>query len=248
MEKIKTNKFLTIIVAIVLGFFIFRFSNVLANKSISLFENKFELSFYTENVVMKLYMLIMSIIVILLINKGSLKNYGFRGTKNFNYFRMSWVTILITLITFIVGGIIFLGILSHLFPMENNKSLPKPSSLIEMVLTVWIWSSLCEEVLVRGLVQGFIGHLKQKVFWKISLSVLVSGLFFGSMHLFLLNAGMGVWFVGLIFFNTTIIGLLAAYYREKSESLIPPFLVHFLANVVLSIPLIIATLFEIKIS
>jgi len=44
-------------------------------------------------------------------------------------------------------------------------------------------------------------------------------------------------FVQLCFF-TKIIGSLAAYYREKSNSLILAFIVHFMANVVGSLPLI----------
>ena len=48
--------------------------------------------------------------------------------------------------------------------------------------------------------------------------------------------------VSFIVFNTTVIGLLAAFYREKSESLIPPVIIHFLANAVGSAPLIIKML------
>ncbi len=72
--------------------------------------------------------------------------------------------------------------------------------------------------------------------------VIISGLFFGAMHLSLLFVGMGHWFVSFIVFNTTVIGLIAAYYREKSDSIIPPIIIHFTANVVGSIPIIIILL------
>lgn len=239
IKRIQNNVILTILTTLFLGITIFFISKLLADITIPFLKNYFELSFYTKNTIFKFYMLILSIITILVINKGSLKNYGFSTAKDTNYLKMTLITIAITIGAFIIGNILFIVILSHLFPTENTNVFPKVDSLIEQILTVWIWSSICEEVLVRGLLQGFMNHLKTKKILGLSLSVIISGLLFGSMHLSLISAGMGIWFVSFILFNTTIIGLLAAYYREKSESLIPPILIHIIANVVGSTPLII---------
>jgi membrane protease YdiL (CAAX protease family) len=240
IKRIQNNVILTVLTTLFLGITIFFTSKFLSDITIPFLENYFELNnFYTKNTVFKFYILILSVITILFLNKGSLKNYGFNLSKNTNYFKMTFISIGIILGSMIVGGILFMGILSHLFPTENTNVFPKNESLLEMILTIWIWSSICEEVLVRGLMQSFMDHLKTKKVLGLSLPVIISGLFFGSMHLSLISAGMGVWFVCFILFNTTIIGFLTAFYREKSESLIPPILIHIIANVVGSIPLII---------
>lgn len=241
IKKIKSNTLLSILTAIFLGYIVILISRYFSSITVPFIKQYFELNFYTQQTFFKLYMVIFSILVIWMINNKSLKNYGFTRAKNIRYSRMILITLGISAVSFIVGNIVFNGILGHLFPTGNIKSFSPPSSILEMILTIWIWSSICEEILVRGLIQGFMNHLKTKMFLGLSLSVIVSGLFFGAMHLSLLNAGMGLWFVSFVVFDTTVIGLLAAYYREKSDSLLPPILIHFLANFVGSLPLIIMT-------
>lgn len=243
IEKIKRNAWTTILFALLLGFIIFQLSRYAAKPITSLLEVKLGLNFYTKNVIMKFFLLIFSLLAILLINNGKLKGYGFNySTTKLNYFKFSLKVIGISIASFLVGAILFMGILNKVFPTGNSTGFPEQKSIIQLILTIWIWSSLCEEVLVRGLVQSFIQnlqHIKHIKLFKLSIPVILSGLFFGSMHLSLINAGMGAWFITFTVFNTTVLGLVAAYYREKTESLIPAFWVHFLGNFVGSIPLII---------
>lgn len=246
IQKIKNNAILSIATAVILGYLVILISRYLSGITVPYIKQYFELNFYTRQTFFKLYMLVFSIIIIWIVNKRSLKNYGFTSAKNIRYSRMILITIGISILSFIVGNIVFNGVLAHLFPTGNTKSFSPPNSIIEMILTVWIWSSICEEVLVRGLVQGFTNHLKSIKLFGLSISVIVSGLFFGAMHLSLLNAGMGLWFVCFIVFDTTVIGLLAAYYREKSDSLLPPIFIHFLANFIGSLPLVIMTILGIE--
>lgn len=243
IKKIQHNATLTVIATIFLGTIIFFTSNFLSDISIPFLKNYFELNnFYEKTTVFKAYMLILSIITILFINNGSLKNYGFNLSKNTNYFKMTLISIVIIIASMMIGNILFIGVLSHLFPSENTTAFPENESLLQMILTIWIWSSICEEVFVRGLLQSFMNQLKNIKVFRLSLPVIISGLIFGSMHLSLLNSGMGIWFVCFILFNTTVIGLLTAFYREKSESLIPPILIHILANVIGSAPVIIQSI------
>jgi len=239
IKKIQSNILLTIFTALFTGIIVLIGSKFLSQITIPFIEESFNLSFYIKNSISKLYMLVLSISIILLINKGSLKAFGFQKPKNIKYIKMILITIGITFGALIFGMFLFMGILNHIFPAENTTGFPEQKSLIEMILTVWIWSSICEEVLVRGLMQSFMQHFKSKKFLGLSLPVLISGLFFGAMHLSLLFVGMGHWFVCSIVFFTTTIGLLAAYYREKSDSIIPSVIIHFTANFVGSIPLII---------
>ena len=239
IDRVQNNVKLTIIASLLLGITVLMLSHLLQKSTLLFIENYIELNFYTKNVIFKLYILILSISSILLINRGSLKEYGFRFPEKTNYLKLSLLSVGGTIGSMIIGGVIFLGILNHIFPSENITGFPEASSFLERIIAIWIVSSICEEVLVRGLVQGFMNHLKEKKIMRLSLPVIISGLFFGAMHLSLLISGMGHWFVCCIVFFTTSIGILAAYYREKTKSLIAPILVHIIANIVGSLPLII---------
>ena len=61
--------------------------------------------------------------------------------------------------------------------------------------------------------------------------MLVGALFFASMHVMLLTTGMGSSAVFNIVLSAFILGVVAGYYREKTESLIPAIFVHMLFNV-----------------
>lgn len=239
IKRIQNNVILTVLTTFLLGITIFFTSKFLSDITLPYIKNYFELSVYSENTVFKLYILILSISTILILNNGSLKNYGFNTAKNINYFKMSLISVGIIIGSTIIGAIIFMAILNNIFPNESTKLLSKPNSLIELILVIWIWSSICEEVLVRGLMQSFMNHLKNIKIVRLSLPVIISGLFFGAMHLFHINSEMNIWYVCFMVFHTSILGILAAFYREKSESLIPSILIHIIANILGSIPMII---------
>ena len=243
IQKIKSNSLLTIVSTIALGLLVLYLTRITGHYFKSIIEKNVELNFYTGNTIGKFFMLIFSIAFILILNKGKLTNYGFTLPTNVKYTKLIFVSLGIFIASMLIGGTIFMGLLSHFFPVENTSSFPE-QSIIQMIITVWVWSSICEEVFVRGLLQGFMQHLKSIKFLKLSLPVIVSGLFFGAMHLSLLKAGMGQWFVCFIVFNTTVIGLLAAYYREKTNSLITPIIIHVLVNIVGSMPLILEAIID----
>ena len=104
-------------------------------------------------------------------------------------------------------------------------------SCIKDILFVWIYASICEELLTRGLLQSLLAPLRAFgiAFGKkrfLSLPVLFSGIFFGMMHIVAVpKMGPAV----LVF--TTFCGLVAAYYREKTGSLVPAVIIHSLFNI-----------------
>jgi membrane protease YdiL (CAAX protease family) len=240
VEKAKGSSLLSIILALAATVLVIELSGLIANPVSEFLKLNFELNFYTGNVITKFFMLLFSILAILLINGGRLKGFGFKIPSKFGYVRLILLTIGIALASFIFGSIVFIAILNSVFPIESIGGsaigFPEQQSLLEIILTVWIWSSLCEEVLTRGLLQGIIQHLDSKKFLRLSLPVWISGIFFGLMHTRLIFGGMSFWFVAFVVFNTSIIGLLAAYYREKSGSIFPAFLVHVIANIVGFLP------------
>jgi len=97
-----------------------------------------------------------------------------------------------------------------------------------VILTVWIYASICEEVFTRGLLQSWLSPLIQYRIrlgrWALSAPVLTSALFFGAMHVVLWPKLGAVTLV--VIFLAGILGLIAGYYREKTGSLIPAILIH----------------------
>ncbi len=242
MNKIKNSPLLSILFAIGISAAIL-FAAQKANGLLSNFTQSITGdSFYFKNVLFKLILLVFTLAAYAIINKGSLKGLGFKKAEPYRFGKLLLHTVLFTIGSLIVGNIIFRGILGHLFPVESTAGFDTPTSIIQLILTVWIWSSFVEEVFVRGLLQGLIQHLKHIRFGKLSIPVIISGLFFGAMHSMLYFAGKDIWFVCTIVFFTSSIGMLAAWYREKYNSLLPAFYVHFFANVIGGIPIIIMIL------
>ncbi len=110
-------------------------------------------------------------------------------------------------------------------------------SPIQIIVFVWGYASVCEEVLTRGLLQTWItmdsaGPGRTR---RLSRAIVVSGVFFGAMHLVLIPR-MGPAAIGVVVM-TTCLGVLAAWYRERTGSLIPSIMVHALFNIGGSLPL-----------
>ncbi len=242
MNRIKNSPLLSIVFAVIISVIIL----FAAQKTNQLFGALIQPitgdSFYLKNVFFKLILLVFTLIAYALLNKGSFKGLGFQKAEHYPFGKLLLRTALFTIGSLIVGNLIFRFALGNLFPVESTQGFDMPSSLIQLILVVWIWSSFVEEVFVRGLLQGLIQHLKHIRIGKLSVPVIISGLFFGGMHSTLYFAGKDIWFVCTIVFFTSTIGLLAAWYREKYNSLWPAFYVHFFANVIGGIPIIILLL------
>jgi len=239
LHKIKSNVILSVIFALVIGVFVLflsKYFNGVLKRNV--FEN-LELNFYSGNVIFKFLMLFFSIVIMLILKTDSLKEFGFRAPEKIKVGKFLLLSIGIIIASFIVGNIIFNGILRTVFPVEGEGAGFPKSTIIQTILTVWIWSSICEEVLTRGLIQGIMNKQTKIKFIRLSIPVWISGLFFGAMHLSLLKTDMDIWFVSFIVFNTTVLGLLAAFYREKTKSIYPAIFLHFLANVLGSLPAMI---------
>ena len=238
IEKIRLNPLLSVVTAILLGILVIQLSRIFGKLVTDQMSN-LSLDTYTKNVSFKFFMLLLSLGFILILNNGSLKSYGFKKIENLKYLRFILVSTGIIIASFIIGNMLFNIVLRRAFPPEKAGMGFPDQSVMQMILTVWIWSSICEEVLTRGLIQGFINLQNKIKFLKLSLPVWVSGIFFGMMHLSLLRADMDVWFISFIVFNTTVLGLLAAYYREKTNSIYPAIFLHIWANIIGSLPMLL---------
>jgi|MudIll2142460700_1097286.scaffolds.fasta_scaffold313428_1 membrane protease YdiL (CAAX protease family) len=91
-----------------------------------------------------------------------------------------------------------------------------------LVLWVWLFSSISEEVLCRGLLQSMLAEVDARI--------AISALFFGAMHLSLFLRGAPASTVLILVFWTSVLGWLAALLRDRTGSLLPPVIAHIAFN------------------
>ncbi|MGO8757309.1 MAG: lysostaphin resistance A-like protein [Terracidiphilus sp.] len=165
-------------------------------------------------------------------SKGRLAEFGFTWGK----FKPS-LGFFLCLVPALAAGLLSVAAARSGHGAEATFGLTK----LQFVVFVWIYSSICEEVLTRGLLQTLLqnavgaeasGRLRRGI------PVVLSGLFFGAMHLALVpKMGAGA---APIIVSAVYLGLVAAYYRQKTGSLLLPVLLHMFFNVAGSLPAWIA--------
>ena len=196
-----------IIVAIVLGFLILAVSSAI--------------TFLRTHTTM----LLLSLILMFILSKGNVTAYGLKITGNLRLKQ--------TLLVGFLAGLI-INILGLALQIEEPSFL-KDYTFLQAVVFIWIYASICEEVLTRGLIQGYLSPLRRYGFsifnFRVSLPVLVAALFFGAMHLGLLTLGLDGFSVLAIVISAFIMGIIAGYYREKTESIVPAILIHMVFNI-----------------
>lgn len=130
-------------------------------------------------------------------------------------------------------------------PASPNATNPVPAvSPFGIIISIWIYASICEEIFTRGLLQTWLfplarHHINLLHRWPLSLPILLSALFFGAIHLVLWPKLGPVTLV--VIFLAAILGLIAGYYREKTGSLIPAILIHSFFDIGGTLPLWIST-------
>lgn len=106
---------------------------------------------------------------------------------------------------------------------------------LQTVVFVWIYSSFCEEILTRGLLQTLLQRAAGCSGRGLrNYPMILSGLFFGAMHLGLVPR-LGAGALPIVAY-ATYLGLVAAYYRQRSASLAPAILLHMLFNIAGTLP------------
>ena len=171
-------------------------------------------------------MLAVSLILVLASSMGDPSSFGFTRPK-------------------VVGGYgagitwgIILGVIASIVSLTSHAggiSPLKGLSFVQMILLVWILASVAEEVLVRGYVQSYLEPLTNRGFTafhlRISLPVILSALFFAAMHIVLLATGTSFLTTYIIVVFTFLLGLVAAYQRERTGSILPAIAAHVSFNI-----------------
>ena len=209
--------------AVILGIIVLVVSSTFAIIGIGMIgstDSMFGIAFLTHS-----GMLVLSVLIVYFITKGNLSEYGFKTPSEIQWGR-------IILLGFGLGAIIaFIRILlaeGAVGSFEDNIS-------IEIILGIWIFASIAEEVFTRGLIQGYLNPYTESGIRissvVLSIPVLVGAFFFGFMHLATLTLGVDLISVVATVISAIFLGLIAGYYCEKTGSLVPAILLHMLFNI-----------------
>jgi membrane protease YdiL (CAAX protease family) len=105
----------------------------------------------------------------------------------------------------------------------------------QMILFVWLISSIVEEVLTRGLLLGHMANLSDRVVrigvFRVRLPILISAAFFSCMHIVIIFAGADAVTSSIVLPFTFLLGLIAGHACLRSGSLLPAIGLHMLANI-----------------
>jgi len=212
---------LRIVIAVLLGFLVLALSSMM--NTVNVFTELSES--YPWIPITHTGMLLASLVLICLLSKGKISTYGLRGIRLKPLVRPTVVGL--------VFGIIITG-LGELVPMAGLEFM-EDFTLLQIIILAWIFASVSEELLTRGLLQGFLSSLDKyglTIFgFYMSVPVLIAALFFGLMHLGLLTMGASGSAVFVIALSGIILGVIAGYYREKTGSIVPAIVIHMLFNI-----------------
>lgn len=170
-------------------------------------------------------MILFSFLAALAIGRGQLGRLGLRRCPPQAIFRAAAVGFGIGALANGTGGLLRLPMPAFL----------QGYSIAQQVVLIWVWASLAEEVLVRGLLQGMMAVWADRLIGPLSLSlawpVIVGAVFFAGMHLPLLMLGTPLNGVFAILVFAFAVGVAAGQFRHVTRSLWPAVAVHAAANI-----------------
>lgn len=180
-------------------------------------------------------MLLLAVIAILYCRKYSFFKFPLKKVK-LKYYLFG---ILLGLAGMITGQILSILILKisgfGLDPSGQGHSVVANLNALQFFLFIFLLASISEEFLFRGFTQNFFSPLKsigirisQKVF--IGLPAILTGVLFGLGHLILLTTETSGPMIFRIVVMTSVVGIIAGYFQEKHQSILPAIVIHMTVN------------------
>jgi membrane protease YdiL (CAAX protease family) len=168
---------------------------------------------------------VLSILLIAIVSRGRLETYGLTGGS----FRFT-PRILLWMVPTAVMSVMGFAASRSGGEIQEVVGLSK----LQNIIFVWVYASVSEEIFTRGLLQSFLSPLRKYGIspfnrGRLSVPVLFSGLYFGGMHIVLIDRLGPAVVVTIVL--TTFLGLVAGHYRERTGSLVPAIIIHALFNV-----------------
>lgn len=158
--------------------------------------------------------LIAASVLLIVAGGGKLHDFGFVRPGAMPWWKVIWPGLLLgataSLIALLAGW-------------TGMARMVKDYSFLQIIVVIWFWSSLSEEIFCRGWFQSGLPEGSSRQIWSAAL--------FGAMHLSLLVAGVDVPSALWIVTSAGTLGWICAVFRDRYQSLLPPFLTHAAFNV-----------------
>ena len=213
---------LKVVYGLVITTLIFLIANIVGSK---IHQNHI---FITNSFFVHTFMLFLSVIAIVTMRKNV--NYTIALPKFKHLIKPIALGIAVTIVINIAMAVITKLVGENI---EGHALLSKMNTP-QVIVFVFIYASIAEEILFRGFLQNLISSLKTKGIplfnRKISLPVIISALAFGFAHLILISTGAGIFFLVRVVLFTTLLGLVAGYYQEKYNNNAYAIIVHMSGN------------------
>jgi len=164
-----------------------------------------------------------AMLLIAIVGKRRFAQYGFKLPKGSDVWKPLPVG-------FVVGTI--LNVLPEFGRVELTwmGQIPFPY----FILLSWMGLPIQEELIFRGLFQGYLAtHIQSSIKiwkWKLTVPALIGAIVFSLVHLALLSVEASLGGVLFIVVGAFILGIIAGYFRAETGSLIGPIIVHSLFN------------------
>ena len=162
-------------------------------------------------------------LAVMALSRRRLAEFGFRRAVGVRWLRV----ICLGLVLGAIGVLVVI-----LSPAEGMKP---TGTFWQMIVGIWIYSSVTEEIHARGLVQGLLDEYRQHTASvlgvRLSVPVLTAALLFATLHAPLLLAGVDALTVAIVLVFTFVVGTAAGVLRERYGSLLPAIVIHVAANV-----------------
>jgi len=213
-------------ITLVTGFLIFIIAVVLPKFFVSIATHKIMVTQTLE--------LLLSLLAIFILGKKQFDRYGFCLPRTGKPPLESLIKFLpVAAIALALGTV---ASLVSLFTGAAGNPVVKELSFPQIILFIWIFSSVIEEIFTRGFIQGHLSASGDNRTFRfltadISRPALISAVFFACMHLVLFLSGADLKTTVIIFLFTLCLGLLAGHQRDRTGSLLPAIGVHMLGNI-----------------
>jgi membrane protease YdiL (CAAX protease family) len=170
-------------------------------------------------------MLLISTLILFIVGKGNLGQYGYKLPVNFKLLQV----IILPLTLGVIANIIL-----SFMPTHESFTL-KDYSFGHIVIFIWIYASICEEIYTRGLIQGYLKPLADRAMTimkiRLSLPIIIGAAYFSLIHLMAFATTLNLITMIVFLIIAFILGLIAGYQLEKTGSLIPAIIVHMMFNI-----------------
>ncbi|MCC6585202.1 MAG: CPBP family intramembrane metalloprotease [Bryobacterales bacterium] len=176
----------------------------------------------TRQLALKALMAVFSFVLITVWRHKVAGSYGLTGSTGVRWTRVCMSGLAMgavsSLVILLAGG-------------RGMQAVIQSFKFYQIVLFVWLGSSIAEEIFTRGWAQGALEQWRDVKWGGVSVPVLTGAVLFSSMHVSLFFKGVDRITATVVVCSTLLLGLAAGKLRERHKGLGPAIAIHIAFNV-----------------